>query len=264
MVKNFKGKVHVEDVRNEFDILVSEINTIIDAYNSSDYINNIDYNNVSADLAPSGYTLSIGGLKKVLLAYDGFILGCKVFTNEDMSKYIISNGLLFKTTGGIRLPAATIDLDKVKPYLFFNTTSQTYSLSDSETSANIDDILVTKLNYNRDIPYSNTETFEYSNQETLDILVGNNGNSWGIKQDVDNTDKAVFVGCSTPNYRTEADNNVTLFGVLVSSFHPVEKTHLGGACKPKLFLPKGVANPYNSGWGGNQQLVYPVNVTKTL
>ena len=62
MVKNFKGKVHISDVQEEFDALVSGVNEIIDAYNSADFIQNIDYSDVSPDIGAYGYTLSVGAL----------------------------------------------------------------------------------------------------------------------------------------------------------------------------------------------------------
>ena len=70
--KDFKGQVKISDVQKAFDNLVERINDSIDAYNESSYVTDINYNNVSEELAPLNYTLSVGGLKKILEIYDGY------------------------------------------------------------------------------------------------------------------------------------------------------------------------------------------------
>lgn len=79
MVRQFKGIVKVADVQEEFDNLVNGINSMIRTYNDSAYVKDINYNDVSEELAPLNYTLSVGGLRKVLDTYDGCVVGCKVF-----------------------------------------------------------------------------------------------------------------------------------------------------------------------------------------
>lgn len=434
MVKIFKGKVHVSDVKKEFDILVAGINEIIDAYNSSDYITKIDYNDVSADLAPSGYTLSVGGLKKMLKTYSGRVLGCAITRDMEKNKLIVSNGLYISETGGRAIPSTILSYDKNKKTLYYDLANKVFSFDKvtSEGSGgaqqeiekefiqpvltsnnswgtvtadisvgdafkafdnnpatywaynnnntltwtfqdtlSLDNVTVTILNgtgqndltrakditvygitsdnkdirigvvsatlseqgsitrslpviadtkrfkgikfectshnvpvfgyttgriaevkltgkiittveqpalladplpaewikvadtnFNRDIIYSNTQGFWCEDVKNLSITVGNNGSSWTVQQTLDNSKNPVFVGASTPNYRTEDNNFVHLFGVPVSNFHPASKEHIGGASKPKLFLPKGIPNPYQIGWGSNQFLVYPANIEK--
>ena len=61
--KDFKGQVKISDVQKAFDNLVDRINNSIDTYNESSYVTDINYNDVSEELAPLNYTLSVGGLK---------------------------------------------------------------------------------------------------------------------------------------------------------------------------------------------------------
>lgn len=435
MVKNFKGKVHISDVQKEFDVLVAGINEIIDAYNSSDYIANIDYNDVSADLAPSGYTLSVGGLKKMLKAYSGRVLGCAITRDTEKNKLTVSNGLYISEKGGNAIPSTVLDYDRDKKVLYYDLANKVFSfdkvtseggggiqqeiekefiqpvltsnnswgivsadadagnafkafdnnpatywtydnnktltwtfkdtlsldsieltilngsgnqdltrakdiiiygvmpdddkdvqigavtftmseqgsitrsvlvntdikrfkgikfkctshempafgflsgriveveltgktIATVEQPAAIADpapaewIKIADINPNRDIIYSNTQEFWCEGTANTTVTVGSNGNSWTVQQTLDNSKNPVFVGASTPNYRTEDNNFVHLFGVPVSNFHPASKEHIGGASKPKLFLPKGISNPYQVGWGSNQFLVYPANIDK--
>lgn len=79
MVKNFKGIVKISDIQNEFDNLVTGLNTAVDTYNSIKDIEGVDYTKGGSILAPLGYTLTIGGLKQFMEIYDGCAFGVRVF-----------------------------------------------------------------------------------------------------------------------------------------------------------------------------------------
>ena len=104
----FKGQVKIEDVSRQLDLLVDGINNMIDTYNDAGYVTNIDLNDVSSELSPMDYTLSVGGLKKVLDAYDNTVIGCNVFTDSKKENLYISSGLLLTRNGGYGLPSAVI------------------------------------------------------------------------------------------------------------------------------------------------------------
>lgn len=104
----FKGQVKIEDVSNQLDLLVDGINSMIDTYNDAGYVTDIDLNDVSPELSPMDYTLSVGGLKKVLDAYDNTVIGCNVFTDSKKENLYISSGLLLTRNGGYGLPSAVI------------------------------------------------------------------------------------------------------------------------------------------------------------
>lgn len=125
--KNFKGQVKISDVKECFDDLTNRINSLIDKYNASSYVTDINYNNVSPELAPVNYTLSVGGLKKILDAYDGCVLGTKVFRVSN--NLCITDGLLIRRNGCIHLPSAIIP--KQGKYLFYSPSLRQYKYPDS-------------------------------------------------------------------------------------------------------------------------------------
>ena len=94
MVKDFRGQVKISEVKAEFDYLLTTINNTIDLFNQSEVMSDeIDFSNVSPNIAPPNYTLSVGGLKKILEAYNGAIVGCRVF-RIGTDKYYMTEGLL--------------------------------------------------------------------------------------------------------------------------------------------------------------------------
>ena len=120
--KDFKGQVKISDVQKAFDNLLERINDSIDTYNESSYVADINYNNVSEELAPSNYTLSVGGLKKILEIYDGYAVGCKVFKIKNNLN--ITSGLLIRRNGCIQLPSAVIPAQG--RYLFYSPSLKQY------------------------------------------------------------------------------------------------------------------------------------------
>lgn len=78
-MKDFKGLVKISDVQKAFDELTTSINNMIDSYNASAKVVDIDYTKGSSALASSGYSLSVGGLKKIIDTYQGCTVGCKPF-----------------------------------------------------------------------------------------------------------------------------------------------------------------------------------------
>ena len=104
--KDFKGQVKISEVKTCLDDLVNNVNKQIDLYNTSDYVKDINYNIGAPDLAPLNYTLSIGGLKKFLNAYNGCVVGCKAFNIG--GQYAVTDGIMFLQDGCHRIPAQII------------------------------------------------------------------------------------------------------------------------------------------------------------
>ena len=104
--KDFKGQVKISEVKECLDALVTGVNKQIDLYNTSDYVQDIDYNIGAPDLAPLNYTLSVGGLKKFLNAYNGCVIGCKAFNIG--GQYAVTDGIMFLQDGCHRIPAQII------------------------------------------------------------------------------------------------------------------------------------------------------------
>lgn len=142
MVRNFRGVVKVTDVQTEFDALLDRINTAIDLYNSSLDIEDVDYNNGGADLAALGYTLSVGGLKKVLAAFDGALLGGQVLRVSD-GNYIVSEGIYIKDGSVTRLPSKAVAGNG--NILYYNTSSENYSFSTTSSQTGYYQDIITTI-----------------------------------------------------------------------------------------------------------------------
>lgn len=126
MVKQFKGEVKISDVQAEFDTLVGRINKMVDAYNGTNQvITNIDYTKGGKNLAPSGYTLTVGGLKQALKSLDGHVVGGKCFYNT-ATTVKMSDGLLFTKGGVFRLPDSILTRPSNGNSIWFDTNKKEY------------------------------------------------------------------------------------------------------------------------------------------
>lgn len=126
MVKQFKGEVKISDVQAEFDALLSRINKMVDAYNGTNQvITNIDYAKGGSNLAPSGYTLTVGGIKQALKSLDGHVVGGKCFYNT-ATTVKMSDGLLFTKGGVFRLPDSILDRPSNGNSIWYDTNAQAY------------------------------------------------------------------------------------------------------------------------------------------
>ena len=126
MVKQFKGEVKISDVQAEFDTLVNRINKMVDAYNGTNQvITNIDYTKGGSNLAPSGYTLTVGGIKQALKSLDGHVVGGKCFYNT-ANTVKMSDGLLFTKGGVFRLPDSILTRPSNGNSIWFDTNKEEY------------------------------------------------------------------------------------------------------------------------------------------
>ena len=126
MVKQFKGEVKISDVQTEFDTLVNRINKMVDAYNGTNQvITNIDYTKGGSNLAPSGYTLTVGGIKQALKSLDGHVVGGKCFYNT-ANTVKMSDGLLFTKGGIFRLPDSILTRPSNGNSIWFDTNKEEY------------------------------------------------------------------------------------------------------------------------------------------
>ena len=126
MVKQFKGEVKISDVQAEFDALVGRINKMVDAYNGTNQvITNTDYTKGGSNLAPSGYTLTVGGIKQALKSLDGHVVGGKCFYNT-ANTVKMSDGLLFTKGGVFRLPDSILTRPSNGNSIWFDTNKKEY------------------------------------------------------------------------------------------------------------------------------------------
>ena len=135
MVRNFRGQVRIADVQAEFDALIAKINADIEEYNKVINDNeNIDFTHGSPSLSGSGYCLTVGGLKKLLAAYNGTMMGAKPFRNS-AGDTLVTAGVLVQSTGCSSTAGAIVD--GLGKHLYFNPTSKEFTISNDASSPSI-------------------------------------------------------------------------------------------------------------------------------
>lgn len=127
VIKLFKGQVKIADVKDAFDEIIEKVNGMIDGYNHSSYINDIDYSMGGPELAPSGYTLTVGGMKQLMNSCDGTVIGAKPF-RVSSNELKMTTGLLITKHGIYRLPDSVLAIPTDKQYrtLYYNTSTGKY------------------------------------------------------------------------------------------------------------------------------------------
>lgn len=131
-MKDFKGLVKISDVQNAFDEIVDSINNIIDTYNASAKVLDIDYTKGSSELGASGYTLSVGGLKRIIQTYQGCSVGCKPF-KVSTSQCKITAGYVFANNTVYRANEQV--LNGSGDVLYYDVTNRRFSFGKNATSS---------------------------------------------------------------------------------------------------------------------------------
>ena len=140
-MKDFKGLVKISDVQNAFDEIVGNINDMVDTYNASAKVLNIDYTKGSAELGASGYTLSVGGLKRIIQTYQGCSVGCKAF-KIDANHCKVTAGFVFADNTVYR--ANEQDMTGSGNILYFDVDNKRYSFGTGATTS-VQDVTVPKI-----------------------------------------------------------------------------------------------------------------------
>ncbi|MCM1324155.1 MAG: hypothetical protein NC218_08330 [Acetobacter sp.] len=128
MVRNFRGQVKVSEIQEEFDNLTNGIQNLIDTYNNAvENVDTVDYTKGGTTLAPTGYTLSIGGLKEILKTYNGAILGSEMYKIGD-DTYYANDGLYIKDNKVTRLKGGLVQGNG--DILYYDLTNEKYTFGD--------------------------------------------------------------------------------------------------------------------------------------
>lgn len=106
-INDFRGQVKVADVQAAFDEIVDRINSAIATYKSAQELEDIDYTKGSPKLGAAGYTLTVGGLKSILHAYEGCTIGAKAYKISD-EESILSDGLHIRNGRPYRINAQIV------------------------------------------------------------------------------------------------------------------------------------------------------------
>lgn len=70
LVKNFSGVVHIADIQEEFDRLLTGLTQLKDKMDELENVSNLDYTKGKPSLSAKDFTLTLGGLKKILQVYN--------------------------------------------------------------------------------------------------------------------------------------------------------------------------------------------------
>lgn len=260
MSKLFRGQVRIDEVQEAFDEIVDRVNNIIDEYNTQVYVNNIDYTSGNKSLGPTGYTLSIGGLKHILQSLEGCVLGGKAFKVSD-TRVKMSTGILIHNSQTIKLPDSLVAVNINTKHIFFNPDTNTYSTTTG--------IKICDINMRRDsnaVSGLNTVQCEEITKkykitsQTKDYTTGHKFIDWdgGFYETLDTSTSPKFV--SAINALTPEGCQIRLFNTEVDKYSENDADRAKQVWYPMtyLFLPKGVENPYVYYQKGNQ-----VNINKT-
>ena len=90
----FRGQVKVSDVQAAFDDFLNRINTMVSTFNATETaISSIDLTVGGPTLAAGGYCLTVGGIKQLLDAYDGCLIGCRAFRIDSNHIAVTDSGI---------------------------------------------------------------------------------------------------------------------------------------------------------------------------
>lgn len=180
----FRGQVKVSDVQAAFDDFVNRINTIITTYNNTNQlIDSMDLSKGAPTLAAGGYSLSVGGLKKILEMYDGVLLGCRAF-RIDETHVAITDGMYITENAAVRINPQILEGDGYDIYL--NTETGELALVDDNTYPQ---------GFTHILQLSNTGGVEYLN-EFRDVQLAEVP---GYKLTIQKRDWGAFIEQDNPN-----------------------------------------------------------------
>ena len=234
----FKGQVKIEDVKNEFDYLINSINALIDKYNTAANALNFTVNTGAPVLAPEGYTLSVGGLKKIVDVYNGCTIGSHIF--KAGSKYVVTAGVAFRDGKIIKLPQGVVTYYATGLYLEYSVSENRYYLDTVKTDT-ADTVCVRAIHPYRDNILRDNNLLP-SIHPTLKVFTGNASITIGTRNYPD-TNKEQF--CTAMLGEIGNPNSVWLLGKLFT--HAWRTTSHNGKMfmlANRFFKPKGIANPW--------------------
>lgn len=264
-IKRFHGQVRIADVQEAFDLFVNRINTLQGIYNDADIKNETDYTLGSSSLAPLGYTLSVGGLKKLLEAYDGVVIGCKPFkVNSNTVK--MTAGILITRTKGIELPDSIVPVNNNTKAIYWHKTGQNYVTAESESTIKICDINMNRESiFVSDRDNVQVEDIKGTHKIYTESRTFSDFASAKTPMTLNNSDKPQFY-CAIDRFMQEGQgyNRMYLFGEEVAYNQQTGHKNLNYWTPVNfLYIPKKVSNPYTcSKWDSSKvfEVIEELNV----
>lgn len=263
MVKKFTGQVKAQDIRDIFDSFSTDINKMIDDYNASIDVSDIDFSKGGTSLGAYNYTLTVGGLKTLLTACSGTIIGVKVFKNGN--GLITTEGLYVTNTGVKKIPSYSATTIAGR-FIHWNPNTNEFNV-DNIRIAPSPSVLVAEIEPRRE---RSAELNDLGDVEiegnTLKIKVGNKYKAEGSSNGFDSSSSAIFIsGCEEVADEGQ-QKRALLFNTEVSwNQQPGHRKRTYWQLVNALYIPKGAGNPYSyqrhsRDWtgAGNTQMTMPV------
>lgn len=246
MTSNFRGQVKVSDIQEEFDALVSKVNNLIDMYNAAIEAGDISLENGNPSLSPMGYTLSVGGLKSILAAYNGRIIGSKVIKVGD--GYVVTPGIAITTSGAIELKSGYVN-GVVNSYVNYNISTNRWSFSNTKGTYSI------KINPYRKSLMLNTSTTPLVDTTTKYYVKSNAGSQYGLNQTVNTATKDLFM----THWLNYHGGNIKFNNVNIAKWFNIDN-NVKSAWHPCIpfYIPQGVSNPWSNDGADPKQYIFGV------
>lgn len=246
MVKRFKGQVEINQVKEALEDIESKINEMIDAYNTSLQLQDIDYSKGGVGISPSGYTLSIGGLKTMMRACNGLVIGCKALRYSSNS-LCMTNGILITEDSFYRLPDKVISVNSKKGTVYFNVNTLDYSLTSGSNTVKICEYDInTSVRNATEISKLQSEGFDGYFRVTIPdrypkpVADYNSGES---HNDGTTTGPKFICAIDRQQWEGSGTANMYLFGINVANNRQTGHRNLNYWTPTNyLFLPKGISS----------------------
>lgn len=269
-VKSFKGKVKIEDVQNEFDILVNAINKNIEKLNSYANLDVNDFYIGSTQIPSSNYTLTLGALKSIISAYNRTTLGGTVVKMPgDNTKCIVFPALIpMNGQGIIQTNTTVLQRPNVNP-----TQLPNYALFVQYRDGNVGftnqreflgGVVMAEIDWLRDEYIMNTTKDDiFVNPDKSPAIMVNtqawaNGN-WTYAIGLDNN-RSQFLLPQAASLNDNQSSTVQIDGKTIQNAHAgaQNKWHCQTYVYAPIWIPKGLASTVNS-YAVSKALYYTMN-----
>lgn len=265
MVKKFTGQVKAQEIRDIFDSFSEDINSIVDDYNASIDVSDIDFSKGGTSLGAYNYTLTVGGLKTLLSACNGTVIGFKVFKNGN--GILTTEGLYVTETGVKRIPAYSASTIAGR-FIHWNSSDNTFTVNNNRDSISpVVTVAEIEPKRERSAELNDLGSVEIEG-DTLKIKVGNKYKDQHASDTFDSSNSAIFL-CGSEEVAGEGQQRrALLFNTEVSwNQQPGHRRRTYWQFVNALYIPKGFNNPYTyqrlsgGNWvdGNNTQMTMPVN-----
>lgn len=103
LVKNFSGVVHIADIQEEFDRLLTGLAQLKNKMDELENVSNLNYTKGKPSLSAKDFTLTLGGLKKILQVYNNKVIEEPIIIKlpNETNKYKAFPGLYCNEEVGI-------------------------------------------------------------------------------------------------------------------------------------------------------------------